>query len=437
MSLNRETKRVRIREAWSWKLGLRPHAGRVVRAILAVPVTVASAAGLMACDGILDADLPGVVDASVLDDPQLAPLMVNSVIADFECAYTNYTGASSAQSDEWWHTGGGQISWEWGGRHIDEFHENYSRGSCTSAWGVYTPVQTARFQAEDVFRRISEFPESELPGNKTEMLATVSAYAGYSYVLAGSNFCEMTFDGGPILQPMDVLAIAEERFLRAIQLAETAGNSDILNMARVGLARTRRGMGDLAGAADAARLVPEEYQKNVTRDASPPRRENRIFANNTQSSTYTVAPPYRDLEWKGVPDPRTRLEYRGTIGASDLPWYSQTKYPSLGSPLPLATWVEAQLIIAEAELEAGSPEATVEIINVLHARAGLPPFEPAEDGDIMEQLIEERAREFFLEGGHRLNDMLRYDIPLFSGIDHLGRAYGETTCWPLPAFERQ
>jgi hypothetical protein len=93
--------------------------------------------------------------------------------------------------------------------------------------------------------------------------------------------------------------------------------------------------------------------------------------------------------------------------------------------------------IAEAELEAGRPEAAVDIINALHERAGLPPFDPATDGDVMEHLILTRAREFFLEGGHRLNDMLRYGIPLFTGVDNLGREYGNTTCWPLPAFERR
>lgn len=421
----------------AWRRIVRRTRQRCVRAILTATLAVVPAFGLVACDGILDVDLPGVVDESELDDPALAALLVNSVIADFECAYTNYTGASSAQSDEWLHTGDGGIPREWGGRLINEFHENYSRGPCTSVWGMYTPVQTARFQAEDAFRRISEFPESEVPGNRTEMLATVSAYAGYSYVMAGSNFCEMTFDGGPILQPTAVLAIAQERFLRASQLADAAGNTDILNMARVGLARARRGMGDLDGAADVARLVPEGYQRIVTREASPPRRENRIFAHNTQRSTYSVAPGYRNLEWKGVPDPRTRVEDKGIISAWGLEWFAQTKYPSLESPIPLATWVEAQLIVAEAELEAGRPDETVRIINVLHARAGLPPFDPAQDGDIMEHLIEQRARELFLEGGHRLNDMLRYGIPLFSGIDHFGREYGETTCWPLPASERQ
>lgn len=85
----------------AWRRIVRRTRQRCVRAILTATLAVVPAFGLVACDGILDVDLPGVVDESELDDPALAALLVNSVIADFECAYTNYTGASSAQSDEW------------------------------------------------------------------------------------------------------------------------------------------------------------------------------------------------------------------------------------------------------------------------------------------------------------------------------------------------
>jgi len=53
------------------------------------------------------------------------------------------------------------------------------------------------------------------------------------------------------------------------------------------------------------------------------------------------------------------------------------------------------------------------------------------------------------EGGHRLNDMLRYrgtpfNIPFKgepgsvhpNGVDQTGDVYGETTCFPLPTVEQ-
>jgi hypothetical protein len=391
-----------------------------------------AAVGLTACGDLLDVELPGVVDARLLDNAKLAPLLVTSAIADFECAYNNYTFGSSAMSDEWWHTSGGQIEREWGGRLINADHDNYVSGRCEDfGFGVYTTIHTARFQAEDALSRITNFPDAEVP-DKQNMLATLSAYAGYTYVMLGEQFCEMAIDGGSLMEPDEVLALAEERFTRAISLAQAAGNNNILNMARVGLARTRRARGNLQGAREVAALVPEGFRVFASRDDLPPRRWNKGFDRNTRESGYTVAPAYRNLTWKGVPDPRVKLQSKGVIAAYGIEWWVQTKYPSLGADIPLATWEEAQLIIAEA---AGG-QVAVDIINKLHARAGLPAYDPATDGDIQQQIILERAREFFLEGGHRYNDMLRYELPMKSGVDHLGREYGATTCWPLPTLER-
>ncbi len=390
------------------------------------------------CSGLLDVDLPGVVEAKTLDDPGLSALLVESAIADFECAYTNYAAGSSAMSDEWWHTSGGQVYREWGGRQINAQHNNYVRAGCgEGGFGQYVVIHTARFQAKDAFERITEFDAADVPGDKNGLLATASAYEGYGLLLLGENFCEMALDGGPLMQPSEVLAVSAERFERAISMA--AGNDDVRNMASVGLARARRGMGNLAGAATAAATVPEEFVYDVNRDDTPQRRWNRFFDSNVRRSDYTVAPPFRGIEWKGDPDPRVDLFYNGVIAAYDVDWWQTTKYKSLSDNIPLATWVEAQLIMAEAQGGA----AAVDIINRLHARAGLQPFDPATDmvegpksDNIMNMVIEQRRRELFLEGGHRLSDMLVYDLPFFTGIDHLGREYGTTTCWPLPELER-
>lgn len=59
-------------------------------------------------------------------------------------------------------------------------------------------------------------------------------------------------------------------------------------------------------------------------------------------------------------------------------------------------------------------------------------------------VIEERNRELFAEGGQRMNDHLRFNIPFKgepgsaypNGIDHIGQAFGSTTCFALPSVER-
>lgn len=390
--------------------------------------------GLTGCDDLLEVELPGVVDESALEDPAISGLLVNSAIADFECAYNNYTFGSSAFSDEMWHSSGAQIDREWGGRIIDANHQNMAQAPCQgTGFGQYTPIQTARTEAEDAVRRITEFPDADVP-NKASLIATAHAYAGYNYVMLGEAFCEMAVDGGSLLTPEQVLRMAEEHFTQAL----SGGTAEIVNMARVGRARVRLDLGDGPGALSDAQAVPEGFMKVASRGDDHPRRYNKGYDRYTRATAFTVSPRFRDLEWKGVADPRVAVEFTAVLPtAPPLDHFKQTKYTSLGSPIPLATWEEAQLIIAEVS----GGQTAVDVINALHTRAGLPPFDPATDGDILAQVLQERSRELFLEGGHRLNDHLRYmgtpyEIPFFAGVDHLGRQYGNATCWPLPNVER-
>ncbi|MDE2805721.1 MAG: RagB/SusD family nutrient uptake outer membrane protein [Gemmatimonadota bacterium] len=390
--------------------------------------------GLTGCDDLLEVELPGVVDESALEDPAISGLLVNSAVADFECAYNNYTFGSSAFSDEMWHSSGAQIDREWGGRIIDANHQNMAQAPCQgTGFGQYTPIQTARTEAEDAVRRITEFPDADVP-NKASLIATAHAYAGYNYVMLGEAFCEMAIDGGSLLTPDQVLRMAEEHFTQAL----SGGTAEIVNMARVGRARVRLDLGDGPGAVSDAQAVPEGFMKVASRGDDHPRRYNKGYDRYTRATAFTVSPRFRDLEWKGVADPRVAVEFTSVLPtAPPLDHFKQTKYTSLGTPIPLATWEEAQLIIAEVS----GGQTAVDIINALHARAGLPSFDPATDGDILAQVLQERSRELFLEGGHRLNDHLRYmgtahEIPFFTGVDHLGRQYGNATCWPLPNVER-
>jgi starch-binding outer membrane protein, SusD/RagB family len=108
----------------------------------------------------------------------------------------------------------------------------------------------------------------------------------------------------------------------------------------------------------------------------------------------------------------------------------------------VARWEEAQLILAEADVAAGDVGGAVGIINTLHANAGIPAYGGGTPEEVMSQIIEERARELFLEG-QRLGDIIRYDLPLFpppgtpfpvGGTDT--GVYGTQVCFPLPSAER-
>ena len=409
---------------------MRDHKMRLVGLLLAAWFV----GGLTACENLLEVELPGDVTEEALDDPALADILVNSVIADFECAYNNYNFGASAHSDEMWHSSGNLSHRNWGQRKITSTFGEYVTGSCGgNGFGMWTNLHKARFQSEDVFERITAFEGIE---DRDSKLATVRTYGGFLYTYFGETFCAVTIDGGAPMQPVAVLAIARERFESAIQLAQSAGNTQMLNAARAGLARVLLDLGDYAGARAAAEQVPAGFVFNATRSDDFNYRRNKGRTEFIENRHHTVAPGFRGLEWKGVPDPRVNVIDTGGPGFDGVTqlWTSD-KWPDRSTPVPIASWEEAQLIIAEAAAQTSDVATAVLIINDLHDRAGLPPYVPAIDGPVMDHIIQERSRELFQEGGHRLHDMLRFDLPFFEGTDHIGGTYGTTTCFPLPLVE--
>src|SRR5690606_7481491 len=199
-----------------------------VRARLALALLLGPA--LAACDlsDLLEVDQPGTVPAEALDDPALAPVLAASVVADFECAWSNYVAATALISDQFIQASGNLNQRNWGTRRITADNASYAQQGCASAYGIYTTLHTARFQAEDAFRRISAFPDAAVP-NKTRLLATARVYGAYALVALGEGFCEMAIDNGPLMTPREVLQLAESRFTDALELAQQAASDDLLN----------------------------------------------------------------------------------------------------------------------------------------------------------------------------------------------------------------
>src|SRR5690606_38410885 len=131
---------------------------------------------------------------------------------------------------------------------------------------------------------------------------------------------------------------------------------------------------------------------------------NSIFDQNNRARAHSIDPHYWDVEWMGVPDPRVSVTNTGTIATDGLtPLWTQNKYSADSSPIRMASYTDAQLIIAEIS----GGEVAVGIINELHEAAGIPPFAGGDEAAIQAQIVEERRREYFLEG-RRLGDLRRY-----------------------------
>jgi hypothetical protein len=145
------------------------------------------------------------------------------------------------------------------------------------------------------------------------------------------------------------------------------------------------------------------------------------------------------MTYGGVPDPRVAVTDKGVTGSgTTIEIWTADKYSDPASPVELATWEEAQLIVAEAAVEDGRLQDAVDIINVLHSNVGLPnDFASTDAGEILNQIVYERRAELFLEG-HHLQDIKRLAIPLDppAGTDlPFGGSYGDEMCFELPATE--
>jgi starch-binding outer membrane protein, SusD/RagB family len=399
---------------------------------------------LAACDDLtsLDQDAPSRIPADQLDKPENAALLVRGTVGDFECALANYIVAGGLVADELGNAVLANDIWDFDRRTITPVNAYYATNTCgenVAAPTVYTVLSTVRYDSDHTVQLLDGWTDEQVP-DRTSLIATASAYGGYSLVLLGEGMCSAAIDVGPELTRPQLLAEAEARLTRAIDAATASGETEVLNLALVGRARARLGQGNLAGAAADAAMVPPGFVVNATYSSAKPRRENLVFTYMNRELEGTVDLPFRDLKFAGVPDPRVVVTGGVTVGADAVtPIFQPGKYPSINTPIPVARWEEAQLILAETAVSGGSPQVAVDIINTLHANVGLPPYAGGTPAEVMAQVVEERSRELFLEG-QRLGDMIRYNLPLFPATGTpfpvAGGTFGDQVCFPLPAAER-
>ncbi len=399
---------------------------------------------LAACHDVtsLDQEAPSRIPASGLEKPENAALLVDGAVGDFECALANYIVAGGLVADELGNAELRNDVWDFDRRTIVPTNVRYSTLTCgedVTTPTVYTVLSIARYDADNILKLLDGWTDEEVP-NRIDLIATAAAYGGYTLVLMGEGLCSAAIDVGPELTPAQLLTEAVARFDRAIDAATAAGDDQILNLALLGRARARLGLGDKAGAGADAALIPQGFLHEATRSAAKPRRENFVFTYLYRELDGTVDVPFRDVTFEGTPDPRVTVIDAGILGAdAATPIFQPAKYPSIETPIPIARWEEAQLILAEAEVAAGNVGGAVDIINTLHSNAGIPAYGGGTPDQVQTQIIEERSRELFLEG-QRLGDMIRYGLPLFPAAGTPfpggGGVFGTQVCLPLPTVER-
>ncbi len=406
-----------------------------MRGARALVMTIVSLAAIGGCKGLLDVELPGNVTEDAFNNPAMANTLVLSAQGDFECAYSEYVHATALWSGEFMNASGFFEGTQWSARtniYDSGTGECPTSASNRAAYTVYLPLQIARGQAEKALARLEQFSDAEV-ANRRKLMATAALYAAYSLTLLGEPYCEMVLDQGPVMTSQEVLGIAEQRFTTAIELASGVADAGaLLNAALIGRARVRMDLGKAPEAAADAALIPEGFVFNATYSNSVPRRANTLVLVNNVNMHVSVDPTYRNLTVSGVPDTeRVPVRDEGRLGQDAFtPLWTQQKYLATNAPLPIGSWDEAQLIIAEAK---GGNDA-VDAINRIRDKYSLPHYGGGTNEEIEAQVIEERRRTLFLTG-HRISDMLRFDIPFATGANHKGTTYANNTCLPLPLAE--
>ena len=395
------------------------------------------AAGAAGCDvdRLLNVETPSRLAESAYLVPANAALISRSAVADYECALGTYAVASGLAAGELVETTQTASRWSYDRRTVLPTEAHYATFSCVAV-GVYTPINTARHTNDQAVRVLEGWTDEQV-ANRSQLIATNAAIAGFSLLLLGEGFCQGVIAVGAPLTSEQLFDSAEARFTKAIAAAQAANDQAALNLAYVGRARARINRDDAAGAAADAALVPQSFVYNATADANSEQRNNRVFRQNNQNFSVTVGPEYRALTWNGTPDPRVSSTNLNQLSGDQInPRWTQNKFTSLSASYPIATGIEARLILAEAR---GGAEG-IAILNELRGRpgVGLPPLTAQESADFTAALVEERRRELWLQG-NRWYDERRFELTQFPAVGATyakGGVYGDQRCWPVPDAER-
>jgi hypothetical protein len=410
-----------------------------MKRIGAVLVAAVFAAG---CNDLLNVDNPGIIQEGQLADSALQQLIVNGAIGEFQNAYGLYAEWSGVMSDEVFtdHTNVGTR---------EVAHHDFNDLNDVNE-SVYSALQRARQSADDAVERFKEMFGDRAGSNLN--VARVLAYGGYSYVLLGEGFCESPVNLSAPLSSDELLGRAIAHFDSAITIASTAlsggeadAAQDIIYMSQVGAARAALKLGDPEKARTYAVAVPTDYEKYVYYS------ENSVDENNplknataNPGGSFGIGPRYLDLNDPRVPqldEPMLGLNANPIFQPQRPMMYSDwspstVQLINLDTDILFATGLEATYILAEAD---GPTASTLSFVNERRAVGGEGSVSLSGD-ELMAELREQRARDFFLTG-QRLGDLRRYaeaGIDLFpSGAYPTGAGvYGDLKCFLVPRSEK-
>jgi hypothetical protein len=386
---------------------------------------------LAACN--MDVITPTVVDATTFDPTADAPTLSLSAQSNFYKAYGSLIYYSAFLSGE---ANVGAVRQE-----TNDIGRRVESAGTADVGSVWSPLQRSLATNELAIPVLAAGPNAASDIN----LARVEMNSGFSLVLLAETFCQGDILAGPPLTPSQLLDTAIARFTKAVAVGGAAASggvaegTKVVNASNVGLARAYLQKGDNVHAAQAAALVPASFVYNAVAvdDASNRALGNLVYQYDIGGNLIVVPEAYRSLNDPRVPWKDAAKKAQDT----QLEWYQQLKFTGYATPIRIASGLEASYIVAEANLKSGDATAATALIAARRAANGEPVFTGTGTPAILAELMNQRAREFWLEAKH-LGDWMRNPtatplVPATGSTFYKPAqgSFGSSTCLPVPLSE--
>lgn len=404
----------------------------ILRSIRGPILAGVMAVGAASCN--VDVTNPSVIDAGTFDPNKDGTTLALSAQTNFYSAFQSVALFGGLISDELW-TGAIRLQ-------TNRLGSRTFEGSDDISADFFAPLSLAVASNENAVTALAKGPDESSDVN----LARASMNLGFSLDLMAETMCSGVIQGGPELTDAQLLDTAIAAFTRAISTGTAAGSggAEIVDASNVGLARAYLQAGNYTSAASTAALVPPSFVVNVITTANVSTLGtlgNQLYA-STLSGQLVAPERYR------IGDPRLPVDStKPGSTLNGLPYIIQTKFTGYADPIRLASGLEAQYIGAEATLHSGGGTGPALALIATRRTAGSQPAYSggADSLSVVEELLNQRARDFWMEG-KKLGDLRRNPsvslptvltdpagAPFYTSVG--GGIFGSIFCAPIPPEE--
>lgn len=393
-----------------------------------LPALAVALLALPACDGLLNVTNPNQLVEEDLDDPAVAPSLVNGTAAVTARAWSRLVFMSGAASDELQFVGSREAV-----QRLDQGYLQNPNNEITDAAFPY--VAEARWYADEAVSLLEDFDEEGRLAPHRSELAWAYFYGGLVYQLVADHYDDFVLsdrqDEAPPVGRDDMVGLydeAVERLDRSLEVARQEGDGDAELAALAARARARHARGvwealeaeapgggsvplvaDETAAADARAFFAAggsvdwaftfEYSQGTLSNYAASwvnnRREMRIgdeYAVPSESGNRIEGIHLED-PIDGVVSPPLEKAAETFTGADEF------------APLTVLSGRELLLILAEDALAREDGEGFAQELDRLRSADGLSPYDGADDAVAL--LEHSRRTNLFLQG-RRLADHYRF-----------------------------